>query len=110
MCTYIDYFLLGCTKNLFKQHHWTSNEQFNCRNALCVYYICVFRLESKTKWKIYKCLDQIYHIGKIKGNNTDKICKLKKKQELGKFEQENNPEILDGSIGINNLYLLIYVY
>ena len=27
----------------------------------------------------------------------------KKKQELGKFEQENNPEILDGSIGMNNL-------
>ena len=46
----------------------------------------------------------IYHIGKIKGNNTDKICKLeKKKQELGKFEQENNPEILHGSIGMNNL-------
>lgn len=78
---------------------------------LCVYttFVCLgWNLKQNEKY--INAQTKYITLEKSKETIQTKFVNLKKKQELGKFEQENNPEILDGSIGINNLYLLIYVY
>ena len=72
--------------------------------TLCVYttFVCLgWNLKQNEKY--INAQTKYITLEKSKETIQTKFVNLKKKQELGKFEQENNPEILDGSIGMNNL-------
>lgn len=103
MCTYIDYFLLGCTKTFSSN---TTEPLMNKLTAgtLCSNTFVYLGWNLKQNEKYINAQTKSITLEKSKETIQTKFVNLKKKkQELGKFEQENNPEILDGSIGMNNL-------